>query len=81
VIDAEGVRIEARHIMLDRMGTGPAAGPAPAVRPWSEVEKELILATLAHVGGNRKRAAELIGIGERTLRNRLRAYRVEAQIA
>jgi two-component system response regulator FlrC len=79
VIDSEGPRIEARHVRLDRAAAAVPA--APAVRPWTEVEKELILATLAHVGGNRKRAAELIGIGERTLRNRLRAYRLEGSAA
>jgi DNA-binding NtrC family response regulator len=47
----------------------------PALRPWPEVERDLIMASLERTGGNRRRAAELIGIGERTLRNRLRAYR------
>ena len=32
------------------------------------------MSTLARVNGNRKRAARLMGMGERTLRNRLREY-------
>ena len=35
------------------------------------------MSTLARVNGNRKRAAQLMGMGERTLRNRLREYRLE----
>ncbi len=75
VIEARGERIEADDLSL----AGPA-GPAPAElagRTWDAVEKELILSTLAQVGGNRRRAAQLMGMGERTLRNRLRQYRAE----
>jgi DNA-binding NtrC family response regulator len=79
LIEAEGLDIEPAHLGL---GVAAVAAPAaaaapaaPAVRPWPEVERDLIMASLARTGGNRRRAAELIGIGERTLRNRLRAYR------
>lgn len=41
-------------------------------RPLAEVERELIQRTLAHCGGNRKRTAEQLGIGVRTLFNKLR---------
>jgi two-component system response regulator FlrC len=41
-------------------------------RSLREVEEELIARTLAQCGGNRTRAAELLGIGVRTLFNRLR---------
>ncbi|MCC6673067.1 MAG: sigma-54-dependent Fis family transcriptional regulator [Planctomycetes bacterium] len=40
-------------------------------RRLTEVEDELILATLAQCGGNRTRAAAALGIGVRTLFNRL----------
>lgn len=39
-----------------------------------EAEKQLILLTLRHVGGNRGRAAELLGVSVKTLFNKLRAY-------
>ena len=56
--------------------SGASAAPiATRGRSWDEVQRDLIFSTLAQVGGNRRRAAELIGIGERTLRNRLREYR------
>ncbi len=42
--------------------------------PIREVERELIARTLAEVNGNRKRAARLLGIGERTLYRRMKQY-------
>ncbi len=49
----------------------PAAGPA---RTMDEIEKNAILATLEKTGGNRTRAAEILGIGLRTLQRKLREY-------
>jgi DNA-binding NtrC family response regulator len=42
--------------------------------PIKDVERELIVRTLAEVGGNRKKAARLLGIGERTLYRRMKEY-------
>jgi DNA-binding NtrC family response regulator len=42
----------------------------------SVVERELILSTLEHCHGERKRTAELLGICTKTLYNRLREYGV-----
>jgi DNA-binding NtrC family response regulator len=44
-------------------------------RKVEEVERELILETLTHCLGNRTRAAEILGISIRTLRNKLQEYR------
>jgi two-component system response regulator HydG len=38
------------------------------------VEKALILKTLEDTGGNRSRAAEVLGINRRTLQMKLREY-------
>jgi len=39
-----------------------------------EVEKALILKTLEETGGNRSRAAEILGFNRRTLLNKLKEY-------
>jgi DNA-binding NtrC family response regulator len=39
-----------------------------------EVERELILQTLARCNGNRTRAARVLGMSVRTLRNKIRLY-------
>ncbi|MGD8869091.1 MAG: sigma-54 dependent transcriptional regulator [Gemmatimonadales bacterium] len=43
-----------------------------------ELERGAIAATLRSVGGNRRRAAEKLGIGERTLYRKLKEYDIEA---
>jgi DNA-binding NtrC family response regulator len=39
-----------------------------------EVERELVLQTLARCNGNRTRAARVLGLSVRTLRNKIRQY-------
>jgi DNA-binding NtrC family response regulator len=46
-------------------------------RTLAEVERIVILETLDACGGNRTRAARVLGISIRTLRNRLKGYAVE----
>ena len=43
-------------------------------RKLDDVEKDLILGTLARCGGNRTWAADILGISVRTLRNKLQRY-------
>lgn len=50
------------------------------VRPgWSmrEVERDLIIKTLEQTGGNKTKAAEILGINRKTLQNKLKEYQVE----
>ena len=42
-----------------------------------DVEKQLILKTLSECSGNRTRASELLGVSIRTIRNKLKEYKLE----
>ena len=44
-----------------------------------EMEKQAIIAALASVNGNRRKAAELLGIGERTLYRKISKYELEEE--
>ena len=59
--------------------------PAPSLTPTQvvplligstvgEIERELVLQTLARCDGNRTRAARVLGVSVRTLRNKIRQY-------
>jgi DNA-binding NtrC family response regulator len=45
-----------------------------AIRTLAEMEKEYILSIIAQVGGNKSRAAELLGIDRKTLREKLKKF-------
>jgi DNA-binding NtrC family response regulator len=49
----------------------------PGLRPGvslGEMERKLVEITLEATGGNRSRAAELLGVSLRTVRNKVRSY-------
>jgi hypothetical protein len=63
----------------------PPENPAPSLAPneivplligstVGEIERELVLQTLARCDGNRTRAARVLGVSVRTLRNKIRQY-------
>ncbi|MEZ4403009.1 MAG: sigma-54 dependent transcriptional regulator [Kofleriaceae bacterium] len=54
----------------------PAAG-GPGPRPLVELERDAIVSALTSVAGNRRKAAELLGIAERTLYDKLKRYGIE----
>lgn len=59
------------------LGLGGANRARPEeVRPLAELEREAIYWALKSVNGNRRRAAELLGIGERTMYDKLKRYGV-----
>jgi DNA-binding NtrC family response regulator len=68
--------------MQTRMIHTDSSTPAitvPLGTPLSVAARELILSTLEHCGGERKRTAEMLGICTKTLYNRLREYGIREQ--
>jgi DNA-binding NtrC family response regulator len=47
-------------------------------KTMADMEREAISAALLHSRGNRRRAAEMLGIGERTLYRKLKEYDLDA---
>jgi two-component system, NtrC family, response regulator AtoC len=69
---AEGSVIRADDIMI--AGTHERE---ESIRTMSEVEREAIQQALDEVGGNRRLAAERLGIGVRTLYDKLKRYHID----
>jgi len=70
---AEGKLIRAEHVVLDPLSTGvdPLSGTL------AQIERRAIERALGEVDGNRKRCAERLGIGLRTLYDKLKEYKIE----
>ena len=60
----------------EHSGTG-ASGVLSAGMTVDEAERQLINITLAHTGGNKTKAATMLGISLKTLYNRLKEYAAE----
>jgi two-component system response regulator HydG len=69
-------------VLEDASGAAASAGDMPAGlaslvgRRLEDVERILITETLKLTGGNREQAAELLGIGERTLYRKIKEYQL-----
>jgi Nif-specific regulatory protein len=78
VVLCDGAEIGPEHLALPAASAplpSPDTGPVPfRPRPLYEVEREHVLRTLEAVGGNRSRAAALLGIGRNTLLRKLVAW-------
>jgi two-component system response regulator FlrC len=62
-----------RIVLEENPPVAAAAAPGPSVM---EMEKDLILSTLKRLNGNRTHTAKALGVSVRTIRNRLREYRL-----
>jgi DNA-binding NtrC family response regulator len=62
----------------------PAGGPVQVVagepRTMADIERQAILETLDRTGGHRARAADILGIGLRTLQRKLKEYKDEGYL-
>lgn len=82
VLIGNGAKLKPEHLILDTVCAGnhaPMTVPMKAGITVREMEKQLINKTLEEVNDNRTRAAELLGISIRTLRNKLREYKEELE--
>jgi two-component system, NtrC family, response regulator AtoC len=70
---ADGAAIDAEHVWLEA-----TSRPSDEPRSLADLERDAILRALDSVGGNRRRAAQLLGIGERTLYEKLKKYGVDS---
>ena len=75
VIMSEGDTLLPAQLATDTKKTANSdVIPISVGTPLSDVEKEMIRHTLAHVGGNKTKAAEMLGIGTRTLYRKIEEY-------
>lgn len=86
VIERAMILAEGDTITKDHIPTSGEHAVADTVEPVAgltieEMERRLIKATLKKVGGNRTKAASLLGISIRTLRNKLNEYARGSQIS
>jgi two-component system, NtrC family, response regulator AtoC len=80
VLISDSPRVLPEHLFLDAADTANQFQSAISMRSGMtvrEMEKQLITQTLQEVKDNRTRAAELLGISIRTLRNKLKEYKLE----
>jgi DNA-binding NtrC family response regulator len=80
----EGPSPETETMHTQTMTNPVSAGSTPSITvplgtPLSVAARELILQTLQHCGGERKRTAEMLGICTKTLYNRLREYGIREE--
>jgi DNA-binding NtrC family response regulator len=79
VVICEGEQVEKRHLPFQVSGQAPSptteAVIIPIGTPLDEVERRVILSTLARIDNNKTRAAEILRISLKTLHNKLKAYR------
>ena len=81
MILVDGEIIGEEQLPPDMQSSRPEAATlrVPLGIPIDKVEKEYILASLQRNGGNKARTAEILGISEKTLYNKLNRYAAEAR--
>jgi DNA-binding NtrC family response regulator len=75
VILCQDTLVGAEHVLLEDSLVEPVA---PSGATVADMERQLIMATLERLDGNRTHAAKALGVSVRTIRNRLREYRMSS---
>ena len=82
VLLSSGEQIEVDNFMMDSISVRPdAISVSTPIKPSGSgiksMEKDLIMKTLDEVGGNKTKAAKILGVSVRTIRNKLHEYEEE----
>jgi two-component system response regulator FlrC len=80
----DGDTLEPQHLLIEPARAAPRPAPLSAAEPapgegtatLEELERRAIERALLEVGGNRREAAEKLGIGLRTLYEKLKRYKI-----
>jgi DNA-binding NtrC family response regulator len=77
VVLAQGETLDLEDLPAEIRPAQPAAPPASGIQPGlslENAERLLIERTLQATAGNRQQAAQMLGIGQRTLYRKLKQY-------
>lgn len=80
VVTSNGGRLTEKNIPEDirrGLSSGSILAMTPPGTTLADMEERLILSTVESVNGNREKAAQLLGVGERTLYRKLKEYRAK----
>ncbi len=78
-LERAAILADSTSILPEHLSLGPTPGPTAALegRSMADIEREAIVAALSRCSGNRRKAAAELGIGLRTLYEKLKRYAVE----
>lgn len=82
VLLSKGPRIEAQDLPLGISHNGKDEDPLmfiPANMTWNDIERAVLTTTLERTGGNKKAAAQLLGMQRSRLYNKLGKYKIEVE--
>jgi DNA-binding NtrC family response regulator len=80
VIQPGDLPVEVRESSALSAPGSPVQAVAAEPRTMADIERQAILETLARTGGHRARAADVLGIGLRTLQRKLKEYKDEGYL-
>jgi DNA-binding NtrC family response regulator len=75
LVEAADLPAEVRDAATVSAAGGRVQSAVGGTRTMEEIERQAILETLARTGGHRAKAADLLGIGLRTLQRKLKEYK------
>ncbi len=82
VLLSKGPRIEAQDLPMGISHNSKYEDPLifiPANMTWNEIERAVLTTTLERTGGNKKAAAQLLGMQRSRLYNKLGKYKIEVE--